>query len=189
MEITLIRHGRSLLIENDRITYLEFNKWVKKYDHNGVFEESTYPSNTIKKAREAKLVITSDLNRAIQSAKLLNPDVLAIQDPIFRETELPTDSIKILNLKLRPSTWAVILRVIWFAGYSNDCESLMNAKIRAKQAAQRLINYAAEYDSIVIVGHGIFNMLISKELAKLGWKGKRKRGAKHWNSTTYSLRD
>lgn len=41
MEISLIRHGKSQLTENDTITCLEFKRWVEEYDYHGVFEEST----------------------------------------------------------------------------------------------------------------------------------------------------
>ena len=71
MEISLIRHGKSLLTENDKITSLEFKKWVEKYDNNGVFEESTYPSTTLEKIATANVVITSDLKRALESARFL----------------------------------------------------------------------------------------------------------------------
>ena len=187
MEISLIRHGKSQLTENDTITCLEFKKWVEMYDCNGVFEVSKYTSETLEIIATAKIVITSDLKRSVESAKLLNPEAKTIPDPLFRETELPTRSMKLFDLKLRPSIWAVILRLLWFSGYSNECESLSNAKIRAKKASQQLIDYADEYKSVVLVGHGFFNMLIATELQKKGWKGKRKTGAKHWNCTTYSL--
>jgi hypothetical protein len=95
--------------------------------------------------------------------------------------------MKSLNLKLRPSIWAITLRLLWFFGNSNECESLNKAKFRAKKASQQLIDYAEVNRSVVLVGHGFFNMLIAKELQKRGWKGKRKTGAKHWNCTTYSL--
>ena len=187
MEISLIRHGKSQFTENDKITCIDFKNWIEKYDYNGVFEESIYPSETIEKVTNAKIVITSDLKRAVQSAEVLNPEVKAIPDPLFREIELPTRTMKLLDVKLRPQMWAFILRLLWFCGNSNECESLSNAKSRAKKASQQLINYADEYKSVVLVGHGFFNMLIAKELQKKGWKGKRKTSTKHWNCTTYSL--
>jgi len=148
MEISLIRHGKSQLTENDKITCLDFKNWIDKYDYSGVFQESTYPSETTGKVANAKIVITSDLKRAVQSAKLLNPDVKIIPDPLFRETELPTRSMNILDIKLRPSIWAIIMRLLWFCGYSNDCESVSKAKLRAKKASQQLIKYAEEYKSV-----------------------------------------
>lgn len=183
MEITLIRHGKSLHIENDKITCLDFQQWVEKYDNNGVFEESTYPADTIEKITAAKIVVTSDLKRAVESTQLLKLGGKVISNPIFRETELPRLEMKLL--KLRPNLWAVLLRILWLGGYSNECESLSAAKLRAKKAAQQLTDVAAENGAVALVGHGVFNRLIAKELQKQGWKGKRNTTAKHWNGTSY----
>lgn len=72
MEISLIRHGKSKCTKNNRITCKEFKDWVERYDYNGVFEENSYPSDTLEKISTANIVITSDLKRAVESAKLLN---------------------------------------------------------------------------------------------------------------------
>ncbi|USK31545.1 histidine phosphatase family protein (plasmid) [Bacillus sp. CMF21] len=187
MEISLIRHGKSQCTENNRITCKEFEGWVKEYDYNGVFEENSYPSETLNKITKANIIITSDLKRAVDSAKLLNPNIKAISVPLFRETELPNPLTKLRKIKLDPSIWALILRCLWFCGYSRGCESLSEAKDRAKSASKILVEYAQEHTSVVLVGHGFFNMFIAKELQKKGWKGKRKSNSKHWNCTTYSL--
>lgn len=187
MEISLIRHGKSMCTDSKRIQSKEFKKWVEKYDDGGVFEESSYPSGTINIMDSAKVIITSDLKRSVMSAQLLNPKLQAISLPLFRETELPTPFAPLRDLKLNPRLWAGILRCIWFSGYSRDCESLSNAKNRAKKASTMLVEYAQEHSSVVLVGHGFFNLLIAKELRKLGWKGKKKTSSKHWSCTTYSF--
>lgn len=184
MEISLIRHGKSKHAENNPITCTKFKDWVGKYDSSGVFEENQYPSGTIEKISTANIVITSDLRRSIESAYFLNQNVNVVSDALFRETELPTLSGK-LKLKLNPNSWAMILRCLWFSGYSRQCESLAEAKHRAKQASVLLVKYAEEHKSVVLVGHGFFNRLIAVELKKMGWKGKRKASTKHWNCTTY----
>jgi broad specificity phosphatase PhoE len=185
MEITFIRHGRSKHIENHKMPCFDFTQWVENYDNNGVFEELTYPSATIEKITSAKIVVTSDLIRAVESAQLLKPGVKVISNPVFRETELPRWAMK--SLKLRPNVWAVLLRILWLCGYSNECESLTSAKLRAEKAAQQLMTLAEENKSVALVGHGVFNRLIAKELQKQGWKGKRRTTAKHWNCTSYYL--
>jgi broad specificity phosphatase PhoE len=187
MEISLIRHGKSQLTENSKITCPELKQWVKKYDDLGIIEKATYPTETVNKVINAKIVVTSDLKRSIQSAQLLSQGVKIISDPVFRETELPSTSKKFFNLKLRPTMWLIILRLLWIFGHSNDCESLKNAKYRAKIASHQLIDYAEGNKSVALVGHGFFNSLIAKELQKRGWKGKRKTGSKHWNCSTYSF--
>ena len=103
MEISLIRHGKSQLTENDKITFIEFKNWVEKYDFNGVSEESIYPSETIEKVTIAKVVVTSDLKRVYCLAEVLNPEAKTISDPLFRETELPAHPIILFNVKLNPN--------------------------------------------------------------------------------------
>lgn len=187
MEISLIRHGKSTHIDNDKLDCHEFTHWVKKYDESGVFEEDFYPLETIEKIKNASIVITSDLNRSIESAELLKPNSKVISSHLFREAELPILTTKLWGVKLKPRLWSVILRCLWFGGYANKCESLSNAKNRAKKAAGELISQAQEHQSVAFVGHGFINLLIAKELQRLGWRGKRKTDSKHWNCTTYSL--
>jgi len=187
MEISLVRHGESRLLENHKITFAEFNKWVEKYNVTGVFEQSTYPELTIEKVETANFVVTSDLERSIVSANLLNPNVKIFSDSVFREAEMPANLTIISKVKLKPTSWAVLLRLLWLSGYSNKCESLSQAKLRAKKATQQLISYANDHNSIVLVGHGYFNILIAKELKRMGWEGKSKANTKHWKCSTFSL--
>ncbi|WP_066307007.1 histidine phosphatase family protein [Bacillus sp. FJAT-29814] len=185
MEITLIRHGQSLWTENKSMTSHEFKKWVEQYDSKGVSEETSYPQETLEKIKAAAIVITSDLKRSLESAEYLKPNVTVISNSLFRETEMPFAQIG--GLRLHASMWAVILRCLWFMGYSNGCESVKEAKRRAEAAAKFLVERAEEHQSVVLVGHGFFNRMIARELKKYGWIGNRKMSAKHWDSTTFWL--
>ncbi|CAM3843274.1 histidine phosphatase family protein [Mesobacillus zeae] len=188
MEISLIRHGRSLCTDRGRVTCREFHNWVKRYDDSGVFPEEVYPASARHALRLANVVLTSDYSRAIESAALLGDHDRVIPDPIFREAELPSPMLHLLQLKLRPNTWAVILRCLWLSGYSKGCESLKKARQRAETAAHLLAGYAEEYQSVTLVGHGFFNRLVAEELMKTGWKGRKSVG-KHWNCTTLRYED
>jgi broad specificity phosphatase PhoE len=183
MEITLIRHGKSLWTENKPITAQEFRNWVEQYDSQGVYEEKSYPPETLRKIRAATIVITSDLKRSKDSAEYIKPNGTVISNSLFRETEMPF--VKIGGLRLHASIWGVILRCLWFMGCSNRCESVSGAKRRAEAAASFLAKSALEHYNVVLVGHGFFNRMIAKELIKNGWIGKRQSGARHWYSTTY----
>ncbi|TWT00542.1 histidine phosphatase family protein [Planomicrobium sp. CPCC 101079] len=187
MEISLIRHGKSQFIHNGKVNLKEFEQWIRNYDLHGISEEPFCPAETFQKVTAADIIITSDLKRSVESAKLLNPQKAVIADPLFRETELPIGAIRAFNIRLSPGFWAVLLRLLWFGGYSTKCESLSEAKLRAKKAAQRLIDYSGESKTVALIGHGFFNMMIAKELQKKGWRGERKPGAKHWNCVSYSL--
>ncbi|WP_088011127.1 hypothetical protein [Gottfriedia acidiceleris] len=98
-----------------------------------------------------------------------------------------TSLTNLFGMRLKPSIWAVILRCLWFGGYSSNCESLNDAKIRAEKASKLLIQYAQEHSHIVLVGHGFFNLLIAKELKKNGWIANKKTSSKHWHTTTFSV--
>lgn len=111
MEISLIRHGKSKLTENDKIIGLKFKRWVEKYDESGVFAESSYPSNTLEKVTSTNIVITSHLKRSVESANVLNAAAEVISDSLFRETELPSIPSLFDTVMLKPSSWATILRI------------------------------------------------------------------------------
>ena len=83
MEISLIRHGKSVCTKTSRITCQEFKKWIEKYDNSGVLEESSYPTVTLEKISTANIVIASDLKRSIESVNLLDPNLETISNPIF----------------------------------------------------------------------------------------------------------
>ncbi|OMP67890.1 histidine phosphatase family protein [Domibacillus epiphyticus] len=185
MEITLIRHGKSRWTENHRMRYNEFARWVEGYNNTGVVEEDNYPAETVQKMINARVVVTSDLKRSIESAKILKPNAKIIMNAIFRETELPLMA-RTGILRFPPNVWAVILRCLWMIGFSNKCESFHEAKKRAEKAAQLLVDYAKNNERVVLVGHGFFNRLIANELTKRGWKGERKTSSKHWINVTYT---
>lgn len=178
MKIILVRHGKPLFDERKWLKGSEFSLWVEKYNLSGVQEEDSYPIH------RNSLVVTSDLKRSIDSARLLRPNVKVISDPLFREVELPVMNS---GLKLSPRVWTVFLRLLWLSGYSKGCESYRDARRRSVAASDKLVEWARTHDSIMLVGHGFFNTLIAKELLKHGWKGKKRAGAKHWSSTTYTF--
>ncbi|WP_377890845.1 histidine phosphatase family protein [Alkalihalobacillus sp. R86527] len=186
MEISLIRHGKSLCISNKPISYTFFRKWVIEYDNVGVCEEDAYPSDSIEKVLSSELVFTSHLKRALHSAYILNPTLDPISDVTFREVELPILVTINEKMKLKPNGWAVILRIMWFLGYSNGCESYKSAKKRATRAADKLIEAAKEHNNIVLVGHGFFNKMIAKELKRNGWTN-RKISTNHWVCNTFLM--
>ncbi|WP_071458665.1 histidine phosphatase family protein [Bacillus massilinigeriensis] len=184
MKISVIRHGRSLCTENHPVTAQAFRNWVEKYNRMGVFEEAEYNSIAIKAIENANFILTSDYKRAIQSANLLGCSGNVEIHAIFREAELPLPPLNRLRLKLRPVIWSVLFRCLWLLGVPASCESLTDARERAVKAADLLISYAEEHQSVVLVGHAFFNRLIGVELMKRGWKG-QKPGSKNWSCSTY----
>lgn len=73
---------------------------------------TSFPTNMLERIVAANIIITSDLKRSIESAKLFNSDLTAVSDPLFRETELPIPTLR--KIKLNPDTWSWILRFCCF---------------------------------------------------------------------------
>ncbi|OCA85179.1 histidine phosphatase family protein [Pseudobacillus wudalianchiensis] len=187
MEITLMRHGKSSHTDKSAISCSEFAKWVDDYDKAGIIQEIVVPAQTKKKAQEAKLLISSTLCRSIQSAARLDTNCLTISDSLFREAEMPVSKFAFFNVKAPPSFWAVYHRCAWLMGYKGEKESIKEIKERATKASDRLMRLAAKYEHVFLVGHGVFNQFIARELLKAGWQGNKKTDRHHWSCTTYTL--
>ena len=97
------------------------------------------------------------MTRSVESANLIiqNRNTRVVTDALFRETELPLPS-RNLKFKMRPNSWAVILRCLWFCGYARQYESLTEAQQRAIKASEQLVKYAEEHKSVVLVWSWIF---------------------------------
>ncbi|MDG5472019.1 phosphoglycerate mutase family protein [Jeotgalibacillus sp. ET6] len=187
MNIYLIRHGKSTHTGSKRMTQQELRDWFEQYNQAGVREEERYPPSTVKQISLAKAVLTSDLNRAIESAGFLQTEIL-LSDSLFREVDIPHLPKAFDTIRLKAHIWSIILRSLWFLGYSRECESLKEATNRAEEAAQMLIDHAQKCGTVALIGHGIFNRLIAKKLQAAGWKGKTRSSLRHWRCSTYSKR-
>lgn len=184
----MIRHGKSQWTDNSKVSYEGFRNWIDRYDSSSVFEsDMPYPARTLEKINKANLILSSDLKRSIDSAKILTPDFTGPSYPLFREIEFPAVPEFAEKVKLPPTVWAVFLRVSWFAGYAKGAESYKKASQRAGRAADVLVNEAVKHESVVLVGHGFFNFLIAKQLQKRGWEGRRNTSFEHWVANTYRL--
>ncbi|MFK2824087.1 histidine phosphatase family protein [Bacillus sp. B190/17] len=188
MEIILIRHGKSSHTDTMGMTCSQFSKWINDYDAAGITKELSIPQQTKKKAQEAKLIVTSNLKRSIQSAQRLNIHAPIVSDSLFREAEMPVAALSFFPMKAPPSFWAFFYRCAWLAGYKGNKESMKEAQQRAVKASEQLIHLAAQYDQVLVAGHGIFNRMIARELKRAGWSGAKKTSRKHWDCTIYTLR-
>ena len=77
------------------------------------------------------------------------------------------------NLRLPALVWIIFARLLWGLGYSLDSYSQVDAKKQAKQAADFLEQRFSDIGSTVLVGHGLTNLFIARELKKRGWHGPR----------------
>ena len=61
----------------------------------------------------------------------------------------------------------------------------MQAEARAHQAALKLDALAREGQSVVVLAHGFFNVLIARALRRLGWRQTVREGYKYWSTRRF----
>jgi len=179
-QITLIRHAQVDIDNSQKIDSSSLQKWVEAYDTAPIHIESLPSRETIVLVQSADVVVTSTLRRASDSAKVLGVDVYE-KNELFNEADIP--KVNIPYLKLKPKSWLVILRLMLLLGIGKKDASLKASKAQAKKAAQRLLEFSAEHEHVVLVGHGGMNWLIRQVLVKEGWKLEGKGSHENWGTT------
>ncbi len=168
MRITLIRHGKPDCLKKQWLSFAQFKEWIEAYKDVELDKNFVVPDSFEIFLSIDKVVFSSDLPRAVQTAKNLSSDL--ILDSLYREVEFSLPKI-FIPLKLRPLMWMTLCRFIWFLGFNCQVESVRKTIMRAQEAADYLVSFAKKQNNVVLVGHGFFNFFIANELRKKGWIG------------------
>lgn len=183
MQITILRHGEPDFDWQRGVKGSDMGVIISAYDASGIIGNP--PDESLGLVAVHNCIVCSDLVRSIQSAKALGADSIHESSSLFSEMNLPCfDKVQI---KLPLKAWAVILRLLWYVGFSKNTESLSEAKTRAKEAAQKLIALAGEHQSVLLVGHGFLNHYVVKELRRRNWAGPHNAGKQYWEYGTYTM--
>ena len=182
MQITILRHGIPDFKWDRSVRGSDFRELEHAYDSAGIV--GVPPAVTDRLASEHELVVCSDLPRSTASADALGVETIHISSAKFREMNLPYFNRAPIKLPLK--VWVVILRTLWFIGFSRNTESFRTAKARAKAASDHLIELAMKHESVLLVGHGFLNHYIAQELRTKNWAGPRSPGKKYWEFGTYT---
>jgi broad specificity phosphatase PhoE len=145
---------------------------------------SLAPISTIALAKSADFVVTSQLRRALDSAKVMGVTV-QYSDALFNEADIP--NVNIPFFKFRAKTWLVVLRILMLLRLGQSDSSFKASKLQAKKAAEKLILLSTSYNHIVLVGHGGMNWMIRKELLKMGWNLENKGSHSNWGASVLNI--
>ena len=190
MRIKILRHGITNLPEWNKIHSSRMSEWIEAYNTAGVKNESTQPCQEMLREFSHKFIVCSNLTRSTHSAKIIGYQSPHLIDGMFREAELP--KIQLPMIRLTPHAWSMVFRVFWFVGASPNAESVEKFKPRVSLAAEKLIQLAKNHDSVLLIGHGIINRFLAKELIASGWSGEEAPngnkywGHKYWEYATYT---
>jgi len=180
MKIILMRHGKPDHQAAGRQSVQALADWCEAYDLSQVSDGP--PPRSIEIARQAKFIVCSPLPRAQSSLSQLGLEPHEV-DALFSEVAVPL--VKTGEVQLPTVCWLALLRLLWFCGYAGDAESLQHARSRASAAAEKLIDHSQQ-GTVLLLGHGIMNKMIARELRKRGWQAEKHASSRHWSTAIYN---
>ena len=183
-KITLIRHAKVKIDNDTRIDATALPQWIYDYDHATLDEDSLAPKETINAVKNADFVLTSKLQRTIDTAHLLGLEIDE-KNELFNEATVP--AINIPFFKFRPVTWLTLIRIFLLFELTRKKSRIKESREEAKKASEHLFTLSSKYDNIVVIGHAAKNWLIRKELLKKGWRLEGKPSNKNWGITVLKL--
>ena len=180
MEIILLRHGRPKVDLKGGFSATELKQLVASYEQSDI---QGFPPEKLKGNFDLYFVVCSDLPRSLQSAKKLGFEQTNECHSLFAETNIPHFDGG--NLRLPVSIWVLVLRIMWLFGFSKNGEAFKHAKKRSEEAANKLIELAQKHNKVILVGHGLMNRLIAKQLRQKSWQGPSSPGKNYWSFAAY----
>lgn len=181
--ITLARHGRPDADRTVRLGWKGYRDWWANYDRVGLRADSAPPPDLIEVAKDADILLASTLPRAVATAKAVAGEKTVELDPVFIEAPLPAPPVP--GLYLKPPTWGVLSRIVWWLGYSGQTESRREAEARADAAAEQLVKIAATGTDILLFAHGWFNRMLRPALKRRGYDCVLDGGDSYWSYRRY----
>ncbi len=183
-KIILLRHGEVDIDTNKNISASQFKEWITKYNNANIKVEFSSKKEVENILNEADILVSSSLKRAVQSMELFDKTAFEV-NTVFDEAELPCANWSLL--KLKPKSWLIIFRILWFFGYSTNSESYKMFKSRVRRATKRLIDLSKEHKTVILIGHGVINNFIRKELLLAKYDEEKKLKNSNWDYGVFQL--
>lgn len=175
IQIYLIRHAKPNLKKRFFSSANQAQEYIDGYDKALIH---VIDSNCVKvNLTKPHQIYCSSLPRSQETALTLFKDsYLIVSDSVFREFDM-----KIIHatsvIKLPMDLWKGISRLTWFLGLnSKGIESFKKARKRIGLSADNLEKLANQEETAILVGHGMINAFITKELKKRGWNVVQSKG-------------
>lgn len=174
MKINLYRHAEPTVSSNETIRGCDFISWVRSYNESGVIP-------FVQLNNRSEFVYSSTFQRSIETAEALGEKI--IEEPLLCEAEIPL--IRFPPLRIKAKYWLAIARILWLIGFTKNCQSFQETKIRVRALANKLEQLQNSQNELTLVGHGLINRLLKSELKKRGWQtNKAKQQNKFLGKTT-----
>ena len=185
--IVISRHGKPVLdrTAGPRLDWRQYKDWWARYEESPLAEGQVAPPGLMEAVRDADIVLASARIRAQETAARAAPHLTARHDPVFNEAPLPPPMLP--RVRYLPKTWNILARAAWLSGHALDGENVVQARLRAMDAA-RMLHEASEDAKVYLAAHGWFNRMLRPQLKKLGWTCVYDGGDAYWSFRIYEYR-
>ncbi|MCZ4271114.1 histidine phosphatase family protein [Maritalea porphyrae] len=187
MKIILMRHGRPLFdldeLRGQKFAPSDITQILLDYEQTDLAPDCSPPNDAIELANACAAHFSSQLPRAMASIERLGLRHKAQTDPLFAESSMPHTHWT--RPKLDVLIWSVTFRLAWLVGFSQNGESYAHAKQRAIDAVEMLENAAQQHGDVFLLGHGIMNRVLGRELKRRGWRKSSANGSGYWSHMVF----
>ncbi len=172
-KITLLRHFRVKDgCEKKLFSSMEIDAWVDLYDTYDLDYHDVSFSHHDR-------VYTSALSRAKRTAEYLD---LEYEENVLLN-EVSAKAFFDTSWRFPKMIWLLIGRIYWASGWVKKSETKKETFQRAREVADIMIS--SKDETIMIVSHGFFMLILARELQKRGFKGEMDKHPK--NAKPYSF--
>lgn len=181
--IIIVRHGRPALNRDLHVDWRGYKDWWGLYDDGGLASDQAPPAATLEAARGADIILSSPLQRSVETAEALAEGRAIITDAVFEEAALPPPPLP--GVRMRPGHWGVWARIVWWLGYAGGLEGRRAAEERACRAVETAIHAASGGRTVLVCAHGWFNRMMRPVLLARGWRCVRDDDDRYWSFRRY----
>ena len=175
-ELLLVRHGRSAHVHDGSwIDAGRARSFEERYDAAPIRADEMPPRSLVQRARSAAVILTSDLARAVTSARVLAPNRQPVVSPLLRELRL---DLPAWGPRLPLDVWDALHHALWTVRLLGGQEYADTR--RARDAAKWIDSHAAGAALTIAITHGGFRRLLAAQCTRTGWI--RQRGVRRYNN-------
>ena len=169
MRLILVRHGQPDWQTPRCISLSQFRQRSIAYDATHLSEKGSNAIQALVAGLPRAAILSSDLLRARETAEILGRGTAAIRfDPLLRELQAPGIASCFLDeLRVPPIIWSLIHWCCWLVGIGQFSEGPRAAWHRAARATEKILSFESD-DTLVVVSHGWFMLLLTVYLRKCG---------------------
>ena len=135
-KITFIRHAKVNMDSSKPITSKMLKSWEDEYNTAPIIQDIPQDEAIYKVFDEVDFIMSSTLRRTKDSIVLLGSSVDE-SNALFNEAQIPT--LHGHFLKLKPTSWMVVFRLLSLVGFGRWAVTLKETKMQAKEASILLL--------------------------------------------------